>query len=155
MFGSWFEFKLLRPCPSLPIMNCTISSKTLSSYIIIHIWYGLFFCKFSDTFDWLWWYRRYYRQKSGVTLEELKGTVREPSLVLCWLVVALVTGYVLFLGLQTPTSGLQKDELWLLKIIVVFSFLFTLLSVPPKCLRFGGDMPLFLIHCVMLYMIQD
>jgi hypothetical protein len=54
---------------------------------------------------------RYYRQKNGATLEEMQGTMKEPSLVLCWLIVGLVTAYVLFLGFQGPSTGLKKDEL--------------------------------------------
>lgn len=51
---------------------------------------------------------RYYKEKEGGNLE---GTIKEPSLVLCWFIVAVVSLYVVFLGIQGTAPTIVKDEL--------------------------------------------
>jgi len=54
---------------------------------------------------------RYYAEKKTLDIEDLKGTLREPSLVLCWFIVAVVSGYVVFLGFQGTVPPVLRDEL--------------------------------------------
>ena len=51
---------------------------------------------------------RYYQEKAG---EDREGSIREPSLILCWFIVGVVTVYVIFLGFQGTVPSIVKDEL--------------------------------------------
>jgi len=51
---------------------------------------------------------RYYREKQTETHQ---GKLKEPSLMLCWFIVGIVTLYVVFLGIQGSPSSQLKDEL--------------------------------------------
>jgi len=51
---------------------------------------------------------RYYREKGHETHQ---GSIKEPSLMLCWFIVGIVTLYVIFLGIQGSPSSQLKDEL--------------------------------------------
>jgi len=54
---------------------------------------------------------RYYKGKEGYLEQKLVGTIKEPSLVLCWFLLACVVLYVVVIGLQPSFSAPLKDEL--------------------------------------------
>lgn len=53
---------------------------------------------------------RIYREKQFETGYK-KGSLKEPSLILCWIIVGIVTMYVVFLGISGSPSSYLKDEL--------------------------------------------
>ena len=62
-----------------------------------------------DDENFLWNLERYRRQ---LEKEGLKGTIWEPSLIVCWTIVFIVTIYVIFLIVAGDTDlKITKDEL--------------------------------------------
>ena len=52
------------------------------------------------------------RHRRKVEKEKMKGTLKEPSLVVCWIIVVIVTVYVILLSISgDKDKALIKDEL--------------------------------------------
>ena len=53
------------------------------------------------------------RHRRKMEKEKMKGTLKEPSLVVCWVIVVIVTIYVIVLSVSgEKDKALVKDELW-------------------------------------------
>ena len=53
------------------------------------------------------------RHRRKMEKEKMKGTLKEPSLVVCWVIVVIVTIYVIILSVSgDKDKTLVKDELW-------------------------------------------
>lgn len=52
------------------------------------------------------------RHRRKLEKEKMKGTLKEPSLVVCWIIVVIVTVYVILLSISgDKDKALIKDEL--------------------------------------------